>query len=119
MKNRPRRLRTLLLTLLVTLSLAPSHPALTPPEGAGQRRQQGARRAARPRRVKVTQEETILFPRAGRVRVRAVEALGQLPRLEFLKEATGRRLGSITLGTSAPETYRPMDEPGISLIDPF
>jgi hypothetical protein len=67
----------------------------------------------------VTQEETVSFPRAGRVRVRAVEARGRQPRLEFLDVATGRRLRVVTLGTSAPESYRPLDEPGVSLIDPF
>lgn len=67
----------------------------------------------------MTQEETVVFPRAGRVKVRAVEARGRRPRLEFLREATGRRLQVFTLGTSAPETYRPLDEPGVSLIDPF
>ncbi len=65
------------------------------------------------------QEEIVHFPRAGRVNVRAVEALGRQPRLEFLSETTARRLQVITLGTSAPETYRPLDEPGVSLIDPF
>jgi hypothetical protein len=67
----------------------------------------------------VTQEETIVFPRAGRVRVRAVEARGRQPRLEFVKEATGRTLQVVTLGTSDAESYKPLDEPGVSLIDPF
>ncbi|HEU4595027.1 MAG TPA: hypothetical protein VFS10_07635 [Pyrinomonadaceae bacterium] len=118
MKNRSRTLATLVLTLLITLSLAPSLIALSP-NGAHAQRRSTRRRAARPPREKVTQEENIRFPRAGRVKVRAVEARGRLPRLEFVSEATGRRLGSITLGTSAPESYRPLDEPGISLIDPF
>jgi hypothetical protein len=118
MKHRPRTLGTLFLSLLFASSLAPPHPALTR-EGAADQRRQTRRRAARPSKDKVTQEETVEFPRAGRVRVRAVEARGRLPRLEFLSGATGRTLGSITLGTSAPETYRPLDEPGVSLIDPF
>lgn len=67
----------------------------------------------------MTQEEVLDFPRAGRVRVRAVEALGRLPRLEFSSETTGRALSSVTLGKSAPEMYKPLDEPGVSLIDPF
>jgi hypothetical protein len=53
------------------------------------------------------------------VKVRAVEARGRQPRLEFVNETTGRPLQVFTLGTSAPESYRPLDEPGVSLIDPF
>lgn len=118
MKHRPRSLFTLTLTLIVAASLAPSHSAPARAE-AGTLRQSARRARPRPPRDKVTQEEAVVFPRVGRVKVRAVEARGRLPRLEFLREATGGRPQAVTLGTSDPRSYRPLDEPGVSLIDPF
>ena len=54
----------------------------------------------------VRQEEVVSFPRAGRVRVRAVEAPRTRPRLEFLSEETGRRLLSVRVGASDARAYR-------------
>jgi hypothetical protein len=119
MKNSTRIVTRLLLAFVAASSLAPC--AALARGGSDTKALQSSRRAprARPPQSKVTQEEVVVFPRAGRVRIRAVEARNRLPRLEFAHAGTGRTLRTITLGTSAPETYRPLDEPGISLIDPF
>jgi len=122
MKNTPRSVIATLALVFVSVSLAPLEVRAKEREPA-RRVQTSRRRAAaaraRPPRGKVTQEEFMAFPRAGRVRVRAVEARGRLPHLEFSRAETGRSLSRITLGTSGPESYRPLDEPGVSLIDPF
>ena len=86
----------MLLTLAVFCLCAP------PASPWAQRR--GAQRARAAEYVR--QEEVVSFPRAGRVRVRAVEAPRRLPRLEFVSEKTGRRLLSLNVGTSDARAYR-------------
>lgn len=108
---------------VLAFALAAAHALMcaAPAEGSGggarpQRRASSARRAAP---SKVTQEEVVRFPRLGEVRVRAVEARGRQPRVEFASAATGRLLFSATLGSSDPESFRPTLSPGVSPIEPF
>lgn len=79
----------------------------------------GGRARGRQYPSKVRQEETLRFPRAGGVRVRAVETRRALPRLEFASAATGRSLGVFNLGTSDPVAFKPDEGWGESPIDPF
>ena len=93
------------LMLLFALSLwlcAPFVSASHAGISGGQRR--GAQRATREEFVR--QEEVVSFPRAGRVRVRAVEVPRTRPRLEFISEKTGRRLLSLSVGASDARAYR-------------
>lgn len=77
------------------------------------------RRRARQYPPKIKQEGVVRFPRAGEVRVRAVEQPLRLPRLEFASLPAGRALRVFTLGTSDPRAYRPDAGWGESPIDPF
>lgn len=85
--------------------------------GAGEAGAQPRRGVARGR--KVMQAETVSLPRAGRVSVRVTEAPFALPRLEFLSGATNRVIRTVSLGTSDPRAYRPTEQLGVSLIEPF
>ncbi len=76
----------------------------------------GAKRASTPSKF-VKQNEVVRFPRAGEVRVRAIEIPHRLPRLEFTSAATGRRLLTVSGGASDPRAYR--IEPGPTLMNPL
>jgi hypothetical protein len=106
MREKFRKTAALILCLAVGSAAAP---------GAQQPRR--GRPSVQPRRL--TQAETIRFPRAGDVQVRVTEAPFALPRLEFVSEATTRSVKLVNLGTSDPRSYRPTEELGKSLIEPF
>ncbi|HEX6624459.1 MAG TPA: hypothetical protein VF064_12160, partial [Pyrinomonadaceae bacterium] len=91
---------TLLLALAVFCLCAPagSHAASSAALRRGVRRTKSAEF--------VRQEEVVSFPRAGRVRVRAIEVPRTRPRLEFVSEKTGRRLLSFSVGSSDARAYR-------------
>lgn len=104
--------RTITAALCATLLLAAAPPA------GGQTRR-GGRARARQYPSKVIQEETLRFPSAGEVRVRAVKQTRRVPRLEFASARTGRALKTFHLGTSDPESFKPDAGWGDSPIDPF
>lgn len=83
---------------------------------------QGESRQGEPRRLDTFQsdegrDEVVRFARLGEVRVRAIVRARRLPRLEFTRATTGRRLLTVTVGTSDPELFRP--DPTPSPANPF
>lgn len=86
---------------------------------AGAQSRRRGRVRARQYPSKVIQEETLRFPSAGEVRVRAVKQTRRVPRLEFASARTGRALRTFHLGTSDPEAFKPDAGWGDSPIDPF
>jgi hypothetical protein len=59
--------------------------------------------------IKIRQRAKLRFSKLGLVEVRAVEEIGQFPRIEFINLKTNRLIKAVNLGTNQPDSFKIFD----------